>query len=276
MSPQAEKAAYFRELHYSGKILMLPNVWDVASARIVEQAGARAIATSSAGVAFALGYPDGEQIPCSEMVEAVGRMARAVEVPLTADFEAGYGESVEAVAENVKAVIAAGAVGINFEDSKGHEAGELEDLELHLEKIRSIREVAASLGIPLVLNARTDVFLCEIGDPATRLDHAVIRANQYRKAGADCLFVPGVIDAPTIAGLTRQIDGPVNILAGPGAPSVPELEKMGVARVSLGSKPMCAAMGLLKRIAHELLGQGTYRSLEDRVSSAEMNKRVQK
>jgi 2-methylisocitrate lyase-like PEP mutase family enzyme len=268
---QAQKADYFRRLHRGGPILVLPNVWDVASARIVEQAGARAIATSSAGIAFALGYPDGQHIRCAEMVEVVGRIARAVDLPVTGDFEAGYGKTIEAVVENVRAVIAAGVAGINFEDGKGETVPELEDIELQSDKIRAIREMAASVEIPIVINARTDVFLAGIGETSGRFDHAVRRANAYRKAGADCLFVPGVVDAETIARLVKSIDGPLNILAGPGCPAIPKLQELGVARVSVGSKPMCATMGLVQQIARELLEKGTYTSLESPVKYAFMN-----
>jgi 2-methylisocitrate lyase-like PEP mutase family enzyme len=271
LQTQVEKAEYFRRLHQGGQILVLPNVWDVASARIVEQAGARSIATSSAGIAFALGYPDGQHIRCAEMVEAVGRIVRAVDLPVTGDFEAGYGKTIEAIVENVRAVIAAGVVGINFEDGKGETFPELEDVNVQSDKIIAIREMAASVGIPIVINARTDVFLAEIGEPSGRFDHTVRRANAYRKAGADCLFVPGVIDAETIVRLVKSIDGPLNILAGPGCPAIPRLQEMGVARVSVGSKPMCAAMGLVQQIAHELLEKGTYTSLESSVKYAFMN-----
>lgn len=250
---------------------MLPNVWDVASARIVEQAGARSIATSSAGIAFALGHPDGQYIRCAEMVEAVGRIARAVDLPVTGDFEAGYGRTIEAIVENVRAVIGAGAAGINFEDGKVETIPELEDVNLQTDKIKAIRQLAASMGVPIVINARTDVFLAGIGDPSGRFDHAVRRANAYRKAGADCLFVPGVVDADTIARLVKLIDGPLNILAGPGCPAIPKLQEMGVARVSVGSKPMCATMGLVQQIARELLEKGTYTSLESPVNYAFMN-----
>jgi 2-methylisocitrate lyase-like PEP mutase family enzyme len=267
---QAEKAEYFRELHQGGHVLILPNVWDVASARLVEKAGARAIATSSAGIAFSLGYADGQHISCSEMVEVVGRIARAVDLPVTADFEAGYGKTIEGIVENVKAVMAAGVVGINFEDGKEETVPELEAVEVQSDKIRAIRKLAASVGIPLVINARTDVFLAGIGEPPSRFDHAVRRANVYRKAGADCLFVPGVIDAETITRLVKSIEGPLNILAGPGCPTIPELQGMGVARVSVGSKPMCATMGLVQQIARELLGKGTYALLESPVTYASM------
>lgn len=272
---QAAKAEVLRKLHTSGTILVLPNVWDVASARLVEKAGAKAIATSSAGIAFSLGYPDGQRISSAEMVDQVERIAQAVALPVSADFEAGYGESVASVVSNVQAVIRAGAVGINFEDGKGHDVAALESLEAQMEKIKAIREAAASMGMALVINARTDVYLSKVGEPETRFDHAVHRANAYRDAGADCLFVPGVLDAETIGRLTRSIRGPVNILAGPGCPSIPELQKLGVARVSVGSKPFCAAMDRMQHIAREMLESGTFAFLESEVNHASMTKLLQ-
>ncbi|MDD5542432.1 MAG: isocitrate lyase/phosphoenolpyruvate mutase family protein [Acidobacteriia bacterium] len=267
---QAALAKEFKSLHESDQILVLPNVWDVASARIAEEAGAPAIATSSAGVAFSLGYRDGERIPCREMVDWIGRIARAVHVPVTADFESGYGRTVSAVTENVRTVIQAGAVGINFEDGMHEEVRRLEDLTVQVEKIKAIRSLSEKEGVPLVINARTDVFLDQIGAPESRLDEAVRRSNAYRAAGADCLFVPGVIDGETIGRLTKAIHGPVNILAGPGAPSIAELARLGVARVSVGSKPFCAAMGHYQRVAKELLKEGTYLSLESPITHSSM------
>ncbi len=263
---QIALAEKLRALHISGKILVLPNVWDVASARLLEAAGASAVATSSGAIAFSLGYADGEEIACGEMVEVVKRIARSVRIPVTADFEAGYGSSPDSVAANVEAVIQAGAVGINLEDAKKGDVPTLEEEALQVEKIRAIRARAESLGMPLVINARTDVYLSAIGDPSTRFDHTVRRANAYREAGADCLFVPGVIDAETIGKLTRAIHGPVNILAGPGCPPISELQKLGVARVSVGSKAFCAVMGVFDQVARELLEKGTFTRLESKVN----------
>jgi 2-methylisocitrate lyase-like PEP mutase family enzyme len=252
--------------------LILPNVWDVASARVVEDAGFPAIATSSAGVAFSLGYPDGEKIPRQEMLEAVARIARAVKVPVTADVEAGYGPTPADAARTARAVIEAGAVGMNLEDATSDSEQPLVELSLQLEKIRAVREVAESLQVPLVLNARTDVYLLQVGAPGTRYDEAIRRLRAFRDAGADCVFVPGLTEAPTIARIVSDLQHPVNILAGPGSLSVPELRKLGVARISLGSGPMRAALGLLRRLAQELRTKGTYQSLEGAPPHAEMNK----
>jgi len=262
----------FRRLHAGKPILVLPNVWDVASARIVEQAGFPAIATSSAGVAFVLGYPDGEVISREEMAAAVARITAHVTVPVTADMESGYGRRPEDAAATVRAAIAAGAVGMNFEDSPGESGEPLLEEALQVERIRAAREAADATGVPFVLNARTDVYLESVGPPETRQAHAVRRLNAYRAAGADCLFAPGVTDADTIVTLVRQVKGPLNVLAAAASPPVPELERLGVARVSLGSGPMRAGLTVLKRLAEELRGAGTYGALAGAIPHAELNR----
>ena len=268
---QKEKANAFRAMH-RGRILLLPNVWDVASARIVEQAGFGAIATTSAGVAFSLGYPDGQRISREEMMARVARIAKAVKIPVTADVEAGYGDRPEDAARTAREVIEAGAVGMNLEDGTEDPAHPLVELPLQLEKIRAVREAALKSGVLLVLNARTDVYLAQVGAPETRYDHMLRRALAFRDAGADCVFVPGLKDVQTIGRIVRDVKCPVNILAGPGSPPVPELEKLGVARVSLGSGPMRATLGLLKRLAEELRTSGTYSAVEGAPSHADVNR----
>jgi 2-methylisocitrate lyase-like PEP mutase family enzyme len=269
---QTQLAKDFLQLHHAKEILVLANVWDVASARLVEQAGFSAIATSSAAVANSLGYPDGERIPREEMLAVVERIAKNVKIPVSADLEAGYGASLADVEATARGMIAAGAVGLNFEDSTSDPANPLFEEAKQVEKIKRIREVAASAGVPIVLNARTDVYLAEVGEPAGRFEHAVRRANAYRKAGADCLFIPGVRDRETIGALVKAIDGPINALAQPGSPTVPELQKLGVARVSFGSWPMRACMGLFVRFAREVKAKGTCESLGGATPYAEMNK----
>lgn len=268
---QKQKANAFRALH-RGRILLLPNVWDVASARIVEEAGFTAVATTSAGVAFSLGYPDGEKISPDEMLARVARIAKAVKVPVTADAEAGYGPLPEDAARTAREVIAAGAVGINLEDGTEDPAHPLVELSLQLEKIHAIRETALKSGVLLVLNARTDVYLAEVGAQESRYDETLRRALAFRDAGADCVFVPGVRDIETISRLVRDLKCPVNILAGPGSPTVGELEQVGVARVSLGSGPMRACLGLMKRIAGELQASGTYTAMQAAPSHSEVNR----
>jgi 2-methylisocitrate lyase-like PEP mutase family enzyme len=248
---RTEKVNQFRKLHQGPRILVLPNASDVASARIFEDTGFPAVGTSSAGVAYSLGYPDGQRISRDEMLAVVKRIAGALKIPVTADVEAGYGDPV-ATAE---AVVEAGAVGMNLEDVTGET---LMDLNTQIDIIEKIRAKT-----DLVINARTDIYLLGIGDPATRFDRTVERLNAYRKAGADCLFAPGVRDAETIGKLARAVNGPLNILATVGAPPVAELEKLFVRRVSVGSGPMRAAMGLMQRLAKELKDKGTYSVMFD-------------
>jgi 2-methylisocitrate lyase-like PEP mutase family enzyme len=267
---QKDKAVQFRQLHSGPQILVLPNAWDAASARIFEQAGFPAVATTSSGVAASLGYPDGQRISRDMLVESVACMTRVVECPITVDIEAGFGSTIEEVLQTVRAIIAAGAVGINIEDSTKGQERALVDVSFQVELLKAIQETASSLDVPLVVNARTDVFLLQVGDPHSRLEQAVQRANEYRQAGADCLFPIGVSDASTIASLVQAINGPVNILAGSFSPSIAELALLGVARVSFGSGAMRAVLARLRRIAHELREQGTYTSLsEEMLSGAE-------
>jgi 2-methylisocitrate lyase-like PEP mutase family enzyme len=258
-----DKAEYFRSLHHGPGVLVLPNAWDAATARVFEAAGFRAVATTSAGVAAALGYPDGGVVPPREMIEAVARIARAVEVPVTADIEHAYAATPTAVAEVVLRVIASGAVGINIEDCMPG-AADLEPIPLQADKIKAVLKAAANAGIRVVINARTDVFLRRIGEPSRRLEMAIERGNAYRAAGADCVFVPGVTDAPAIQALVRGIAAPINILAVAGTPPVPELEQLGVARVSVGSGPMRATIALVHEVAQELKTRGTYASFTAR------------
>ncbi len=275
IADQKAKAELFTALHHGKQPLLLPNVWDVASARIIEKAGLPAIATTSAGISHSLGYPDGEKISRAEMLAVVARIAKAVEVPVTADVESGYGPRPEDAAHTAFAVLEAGAIGINLEDGTGDAAHPLVDLSLQLEKITAIKEASTKAGIPLVLNARTDVYLAEVGSRATRYDETIRRLAAYRDAGAQCAFAPGIADTPTIQRLVADLNCPLNILAGPGSPSIPDLTKLGVVRVSLGSSVMRATLGLLTRIAGELQTAGTYASLDGAPSHGEVNKLMQ-
>lgn len=259
-------------MHTGTDAVLLPNVWDVASARIIEEAGYRAIATTSAGIAFAQGFPDGQKIPADRMITAIAHIASAVRVPVTADVEAGYGQRPEDAGLAARNVIDAGAVGMNFEDATGAPDHPLTELTLQLERIHAIREAAENSGVPLVLNARTDVYLLQIGDPARRYDEAVRRLAAFRDAGADCVFVPGIRDRETIGRIVGDLKCPVNILGVPGLPSVPDLVKLGVKRISLGSGPMRASLGFLRRLAEEVKTSGTYKLMEGAPSHAEMNK----
>ncbi|HET7787487.1 MAG TPA: isocitrate lyase/phosphoenolpyruvate mutase family protein [Myxococcales bacterium] len=260
-----ERAALLRRLHDRSRILLLPNAWDVASARVVEQAGFPAVATSSAGIAAVLGYADGERISRDEMLEMVARIARAVRVPVTADLEAGYGD----VAGTVAAALRAGAVGMNLEDSTSEDA--LVDVAAQVESLKAARAAADRAGIPFVINARTDVYLLGIGEKQDRLAHSLERARAYLAAGADCIFVPGVRDAETIGKLVKGIDGPLNVLAGPGCPEVATLSALGVARVSAGSGTMRAALTAGLRAAEEMRDRGTYGFTEGILTHAQVN-----
>jgi 2-methylisocitrate lyase-like PEP mutase family enzyme len=268
---QAERTERFRQLH-SQRPLILPNAWDAASARVIERAGARAIATTSAGVAWRHGFSDGQKLERDRMIVAIREIVQAVSVPVTVDIEAGYGSgSADDVAQTVRAVLGAEAVGINLEDSPGTNGEKLLNAEAHVERILAARESATSLGLDLVINARTDVYLAQVGEPESRLPEAIRRANLYRNAGADCLFIPGVIDALTITALVQNIDGPINIMARAGAPSISELGSLGVARVSLGPNIALAALAATQRAALELFGVGTYSELEHGFSFADAN-----
>lgn len=265
------KADRLRALHKAPPILVLPNAWDAASARVFQAEGFPAIATTSAGVAAALGYPDGGVVPPREMIEAVGRIARAVTVPVTADIEHAYGTTPDAVADIVLRTIAAGAVGINVEDLVPGTA-DLEPIPLQCEKISTIAAAAAKAGVRVVINARTDVCLKAIGPPESRRAVAIDRGRAFLSAGADCVFVPGVTSREDIAEIVQGIGGPVNVLATQDTPMVAELEALGVARVSVGSGPMRATLALVRDIARQLKSEGRFSSFTDHaIPYAEVN-----
>lgn len=270
---QIELGNQFLKLHDRTRILVLPNAWDAASARIFEETGFAAIGTSSAGVAFSLGYPDGQKISRQEVLEVVRRISRVVNVPVTADVEAGFGSTPEQVAETARAVIDAGAVGMNLEDGAADKPDFLEDLNKQKEIIGAVLEAAESAGVPFVLNARTDIYLYGMGPTETRLSRTIDRLNAYHAAGAQSLFAPGVKDKEAIAQLARGIDAPLNILATAGTPPVAELQDLGVARVSIGSGPMRATLGFLGRMARELRDEGTFNLMtEGTLSYADANR----
>jgi 2-methylisocitrate lyase-like PEP mutase family enzyme len=266
------KAEKLLALHAGPKLLLLPNAWDVASAVMLVRAGFSAIATTSSGVAASLGYPDGQRISRAEMADAVRRIAGRVEVPVSADMEGGYGLKPDAVAETVRATLKAGAVGANIEDSTDDPKSPLIEFSLAVERIRAAREAANEAGIPFVVNARTDPYMIPGDKGAAAFDEAVRRGNAFRKAGADCIFVPGVVDRDLIARLVKAIDAPVNILGGFKTPPIPVLESLGVRRVTVGGGLQRATMGLVQRAAEELRNAGTFTFTEHAVPHAEMNK----
>lgn len=256
------KAEAFAAMHQTSRILVLPNAWDAASARIFELEGFPAVATTSAGCSWVLGYPDGERIPLAEMLLLVRRIAATVDVPVSADMEAGYGATPAAVAATVRATLEAGAVGINLEDGAVAEPGTLVDAGYHAEVIREAARAAEGAGVPVVINARVDTYLRHVGDDSTRFDETVRRANAYLAAGAGCAYVMAVPDGDTIARLAAAIHGPLNVRAGHGAPPIDDLERMGVRRVTFASQPVRATLALLARVARELRTTGTSKSLD--------------
>jgi 2-methylisocitrate lyase-like PEP mutase family enzyme len=251
---QRARADQLRSLHAGPEVLVLPNAWDAISARVVEAAGFPAITTTSAGLAAVLGYPDGQRIPQHEMLFLVRKIARTVAIPVSADVEAGYSDPVQTALD----LIDCGAVGMNLEDEVG---GQLLPLSTQVETIRTIRSVTSREGVPMVINARTDIFLAKHGDPATRFDRAVERLNAFHTAGADCLFAPGVHDPETIGRLAQAVQGPLNVLAGAGSPSIPQMKALGVRRVSLGSGPSRVALGGFRRFLNTLQSEGTFEGL---------------
>lgn len=272
---QKEKATEFRRLHQQGDILVIGNAWDVPSARIFEQAGFPAIGTTSAGIAIAHGYPDGQKITREEMLHAITRITHAVTIPVTADIEAGYADTLAEIADTTTRVIATGAVGLNIEDTAKTPQTPLYDVRTQSAKIALIRRIAELSDVPLVINARTDAILHGTGDKKHNLEDAIARGNEYRKAGADCFFPVGAIDSETISEIVRRVNYPVNILATKDVPPIAELRRLGVRRVSIGSGPQRATLGLVQRIANELREKGTYQNmLEGTPPLAEANKLV--
>ena len=265
---QKAKAELFLKFHQDKEILVLLNSWDIGSSKLIEACGYKAIATTSMGIAASLGYPDCQVIQLSEMIEAITGIVNAVQVPVTVDIEAGYGNNLNEIIESVKKIIATGIVGINIEDSIDLNPVLIDQMEF-CERISAIRALSDSLGFHLVINARTDSFYTSSGSPREKLSESIKRGNKYREAGADCIFVQPVWEKETISTLVKEINAPINILANPGIgggllpPSVRELQDLGVARLSLGSSLMKATLALIKKVADELSEKGTYNVLLD-------------
>ncbi len=255
----AAKARRLMELHREPKLLVLPNIWDPLGARMLESLGYPAVATASAAVAWSLGYDDGERIAFETMLDAIARIASAVDVPLAADIERGYAGSAGDLAVNVRAVIHAGAVGINLEDSLA-EGGALRPVAEQAERIHAARAAAKAERVPLVINARVDTYLRSAGQTAEdRFEETVRRGRAYLGAGADCLYPIGLADLETLVRLREACDGAaLNVLARLGAPSMRDLEAAGIARLSVGPGLLEASLGRMKRIATELLNYGSY------------------
>jgi len=266
-SNQKEKAELFLKYHHDKEILVLLNSWDTGSSKLIEACGYKAVATTSMGIAASLGFPDCEVIQLSEMIEVMTGIVKGVQVPVSVDIEAGYGNNINEIIDSVKKIIATGIVGINIEDSIELSPVLIDETEF-CERISAIRALSDSLGFHLVINARTDSFYVSSGSPQEKLSESIKRGNKYREAGADCIFVQPVWEKEMISTLVKEINAPINILANPtiGAgitPSIRELQDLGVARVSLGSSLMKAALALIKKAADELKEKGTYNILLD-------------
>ncbi|ANP48054.1 isocitrate lyase/PEP mutase family protein [Candidatus Viadribacter manganicus] len=254
----AEKAAIFHKLHE--ELLILPNTWDAASARIVEDAGAKAIATSSAAVAWAQGYADGHHFPVDKLIEVVKATERAVTIPITCDAEGGYSDDPKQAVDNVAKLIDAGAVGINLEDN-------VYPHELHLKKIEAIRAMAEKKGVNLYINARTDVYLKALAPPEQAAEETLRRAAAIERAGASGLFVPGIADAAQIGVIVSGTKLPLNIMARPGAPSAAKLRELGVRRVSAATGLFNAAMAAAREAAEDFLRDADSEALWQRRGS---------
>ncbi len=266
-----QRAAEFRQMHLGQDVLVLPNAWDQLSAALFVAAGFPAIATTSAGVAFTQGLPDGEHLGRDRMIEIAAGIARRFAVPVTADLEAGYGAEPAAVATTIEAAIAAGLVGANIEDTDPR-SGRLFDFELAVARIRAGRAAADRLSIPFVLNARTDPYLR--GGAESNFAESVRRANAYLYAGAICAFVPGPPDSETIARLAAAIHGPLNVLAArAGRPSLSldEFRQLGVRRVSIGGSLALAAATYVRDVAKRIREQGDFNYALHAMTNAEMN-----
>jgi 2-methylisocitrate lyase-like PEP mutase family enzyme len=258
MTVLADKAQALRDLHVPGNPLVVINVWDAISARTVAAVdGVRALATPSAGIAAALGYEDHEGTPASEMLAAVGRIAAAVDLPVTADLEAGYGDP-GAITERA---MTAGVVGCNLEDvSYVGETPSLLTLESAAAAVTAVRAAGDEAGVPFVINARTDIYIFGTGEPAERVALAAERGNAYLAAGADCIFVPFAPDAE-LAALVEAIDGPVSVLARHDGPTLAQFAELGIARISCGPLAQRAAMAALRDAAQRAYGEGTFEGL---------------
>jgi 2-methylisocitrate lyase-like PEP mutase family enzyme len=271
------QAQSFQELHRREGCFLLPNAWDIGSAKILQAAGFGAIATTSAGVAFSLGRPDygyhaaEVKVDRDTMLERVGAIASEISVPLSADLEAGYGAAPEAVAETVGLAIAAGAVGGNIEDYRGERGAPLYEFALAVDRIRAARAAIDRSGVPFVLVGRTDSLQLDGPD---RLTEAIRRGNAFREAGADCVFAPGAADAETIATLVREIDAPISVVMGlTGARlSVAELAALGVRRVTIGGSLARAMYHQMWQAAREMAEHGTFGYAREQLAQSELNR----
>jgi len=255
---QEQKAQTLRDLHLAGPLLILPNVWDPIGARILAHKGYPAVATASAAISASLGFEDGEVIHRDTMIEAVSRISRSIDIPLTADMEKGYGDSLSELAETVVALLDTGAVGVNLEDSVS-EGASLRSVDEQCQRIACVREPAATYGVEVVLNARIDSFLSDqFSTTEASVDEAISRARAYRDAGADCVYPIGPGDHETLSALRSGIVGPINALATTSAISLPQMEAIGIGRVSFGPFIFRSCLHKFAGIVDALQNSGGY------------------
>src|SRR3954469_7671995 len=266
---QAAKAEKFRAMHRGPRLLLMANAWDAITARLFEAEGYAAVATTSGGGSGALGYADGEAAPWDEVVGQTARIARAVSVPVTADIEAGFGDTPEAVGRSIADIVRAGAVGVNLEDGlKGPTP--MRTVDDAVARIRAAREAARAAGVPIVINARTDLYIKNIGKEASRFDEAVARGRAYLAAGADCFYPITLRDSGTIGRLVQALKAPVNINVRAGWPSVAELEALGVARVTTATQITLMALATTRQIAREIKTTGRFDAIDPAIGHPEM------
>lgn len=255
---QAAKAKQLLSLHNNGNLLILPNVWNPIGARMLEAKGFSAVATASAAIAESMGYSDGEQIKLDTMLEMVARIVRSVDVPVTADFEAGYSDSIEGLQENISRLLDTGAVGINFEDSFD-DSSHLRPVTEQVERIEAVREAADQKGIHLVINARADSFFAKgFSSEEERIEDVVTRLNAYAQAGADCVYPVGRGDKETLQILRKRISAPINVLATAKTASLKELQTLGINRVSFGPYLFRSLLAKMSAMQDEILNMGSY------------------
>lgn len=268
-------AEEFLKLHRGEKILLLPNAWDVLSTKIFEQLGFTAIGTTSAGIAATLGYPDGQIMSLEENLRVVQRIINNTFLPVSTDIESGYSTTVNEVVKAANSALKIGAVGINLEDSTGYDEKPFFEISEMVERIKAIRDMADKNEIHLVINLRTDVYMLGKEAHAEKFKKTIERANIFREAGADCIFVPdmGDFNELIITELVKEIVAPLNIIAGENTPPVQKLKDIGVARVSFGPRPMRAIYAFLKKIMNEIINEGTYLNMiEDTLTYSDVNK----
>jgi 2-methylisocitrate lyase-like PEP mutase family enzyme len=273
LNSQKEKAESFRSLHHKDKkILILPNAWDVPSARLFENMGFPAVATSSAGMFVSLSYVDGEGIGKDAFLSAVRRISSVLSIPLSVDSVSGFGSSPDEIGDTVRKLIEIGAIGLNIEDFD-HASKRLFDIEEQIEKLKAIKRVSSLANVPIVINARTDALRYATGSDSEKFEETVRRGTAYKDAGADCIYPMGLTEKDSIAKFVKAIDNfPVNVMIRKGLPTINELQELGVARVSFGPAASYATMGLLKRVSRELLEKGTFSLLvEEAIGFDELN-----